>query len=293
VNDLYDDEALLDHFRQWLAAARAESNGIAREFPGLADEADIDPEGQRIGLYRLIEEFTALRQEIKLQTRSARGVQDQAESLVEGLGQAIEQFRSVAPRETEAAFTAGRPLAKALAELDEALERGRTEIEKGRRRIVEESPDMLQAAFTAYHARQSWLRRWLHRSTYEGLLEVYHTLDLDRRRGFFESLLEGYDLIHSRLKRTLQSEGIARVPCVGHPVDPQTMTVLEVIEDSGQPPGTVVDELRRGYTWLGRTLRYAEVRAARSFVPEESPPRETAATEDPTSLQDTATPSAL
>jgi molecular chaperone GrpE len=42
------------------------------------------------------------------------------------------------------------------------------------------------------------------------------------------------------------------------------MTVLEVIDVPEKPAGTVVKELRRGYTWRGRVIRYAEVQAVRS-----------------------------
>jgi hypothetical protein len=39
------------------------------------------------------------------------------------------------------------------------------------------------------------------------------------------------------------------------------MTVIEVVDDPSRPPGTVAKELRRGFTWKGRLLRYAEVQA--------------------------------
>ena len=42
------------------------------------------------------------------------------------------------------------------------------------------------------------------------------------------------------------------------------MTVIEVVDDPDRPPGEVVDEVRRGYTWRGRVLRFAEVRASRT-----------------------------
>ena len=95
------------------------------------------------GLIDLVEEFTALRHELKLQTKSARGLQEQTEALLPALRQAIEQFRSVEPKEAQAAWTAGKPLAEALADLDEALDRGRGEIEKARRAVVEEPADAL------------------------------------------------------------------------------------------------------------------------------------------------------
>jgi molecular chaperone GrpE len=278
VNDLNEDwrepedEVRLDHLRRWLVAVRAEANGLDTGAAPAPAEHDLDvgPDGQPIGFLRLIEEFTALRQEVKLQTKAARGMQEQTVGLVEALRQAIEQFRSVTPRETEASYTAGRPLARALADLDEALDRGRLEIEKARRRIVDEAPRALEDALDTQFDAQSWIRRCVTRSYHHATRELLRRQSAERPRVFFQSLLEGYDLIQARLQRTLKAEGIVRVPCVGHPVDPQTMTVLEVVEDSNQPPGTVVEELRRGYTWLGRTLRYAEVRAARASAPPES-----------------------
>ena len=41
------------------------------------------------------------------------------------------------------------------------------------------------------------------------------------------------------------------------------MTVIEVVDEPRDRPGTVVKELRRGYTWRGRVIRFAEVQAVR------------------------------
>jgi len=47
----------------------------------------------------------------------------------------------------------------------------------------------------------------------------------------------------------MAAEGVERIRCEGLPVDPELMTVLEVIDVPDQSPGTVMKELRRGYTW--------------------------------------------
>jgi hypothetical protein len=52
------------------------------------------------------------------------------------------------------------------------------------------------------------------------------------------------------------------------PVDPELMTVIEVVDEPRNRPGTVVKELRRGYTWKGRLIRCAEVQAARGAATE-------------------------
>ena len=61
----------------------------------------------------------------------------------------------------------------------------------------------------------------------------------------------------------LKSEAIEPIACLGLLVDPERMIVIETTESTEWPPQTVTDELRRGYTWRGRVLRLAEVRAVR------------------------------
>ncbi|WP_406698195.1 nucleotide exchange factor GrpE [Singulisphaera sp. Ch08] len=257
--DQADDDTLLDHFRQWLQEARAEAEALDVQGTGVIDPG---AEVREVGLFQLIEEFTALRHELKLQTRSTRGLQEQSESILGAMQQAIDQFRSVEPRETQAAWSAGKPLAEALADLDEALERGRLEIEKGTRRLIEEPVQTVLSAFDEHYARLSWFRRRLIKSYHERTKEIVRHQGQVRRE-VVEALLEGYGLIQTRLRRALKSERIHAIECLNRPVDPELMTVVEVVEDPDRPPGVVVSELRRGYTWQGRLLRYAEVRASR------------------------------
>ncbi|MEO6811354.1 MAG: nucleotide exchange factor GrpE [Isosphaeraceae bacterium] len=257
-------DLLLDRFRQWLQQARADAEALDQQGP---DSTLGDADGEEVGLYALIEEFTAVRQELKLQTKSTRGLQGQAELLLPALQQAIDQFRAVEPKEAQAAWTAGKSLAESLAVLDEALDRGRDELEKARHRLVEEPGQALASALDDLYARRGWLWRRLVRSYHERALELVRGQGLEARRGLFAALLEGYALIQSRLRRALTAEQIERIDCLGRPVDPDLMIVIEAVDDSDQPPGHVVGELRRGYTWRGRVLRFAEVRASRSPSP--------------------------
>jgi molecular chaperone GrpE len=250
-----DEEALLDQFRQWMREART---GVMGDGPPSSEIAD------EVGLYRLVEEFTALRHEVKLQTKGSRGLQEQAEALLPALKQAIEQFRAVEPREAQAAWVAGKPLAEALADLDEALARGSLQLEKASHRIVDEAQVELADALNALHAGQSWLRRRWTRSYHEAVSEVVRRNGPAARRPLFDALLEGYGLIQTRLHRTMGAEQVRRIETVGQPVNPGLMTVIEVVDDPSRASAEVVDEVRTGYTWRGRVLRYAEVRAARS-----------------------------
>jgi molecular chaperone GrpE len=251
-----DIDAVLERFRRWLQEARDEAETLdAGGVPAPAgDRADF-------GLVNLVEEFTALRHELKLQTKSGRGLIDQAESMVAALRQAIEQFRSVEPKEAQAAWSAGKAIAEALGDLDEALARGRREIERISRRLVDDTTLALADAIDERYRRQSWLRRLLTSDYHRQVQNVVRGgawLHRDRLDG----LIEGYGLIQARLARVMAAEGVARIPSEGRPVDPERMVVFEVIDDPDHPPGTVLKELRSGYTWKGRLLRYAEVQAA-------------------------------
>jgi molecular chaperone GrpE len=257
-----DIDAVLDRFRRWLEAARGEAGQLGAN--GVSDgHAADDPGGDRpeFGLVNLVEEFTALRHELKLQTKSGRGLIEQTESTVAALRQAIEQFRSVEPKEAQAAWSAGRPIAEALGDLDEALARGRREIERIRHRLEEDATLALADAVDQRFRSQSWLRRMLTADFHRQVRNVVHGGGW-LRRDLLDAILEGYGLIQARLARTLTAERIERIACEGRPVDPERMVVVEVVDDPDRPPGTVIKELRSGYMWKGRLLRYAEVQAA-------------------------------
>jgi molecular chaperone GrpE len=249
-----DIDDILDQFRRWLEASRVEADDRV-------PDVDSTGPGREFGLVQLVEEFTALRHELKLQTKSGRGLIEQGESMVAGLRQAIEHFRSVEPKEARAAWAAGKPIAEALADLDESLARGRREIERISRRLGEDSSMALVDAVDERFRRQSWLRRLLTADYHRQVQNVVRGAGW-MRRDLLEAIIEGYGLIQARLARVMASEQIERIACEGRPVDPERMIVLEVVDDPDHLPGIVVKELRSGYTWKGRLLRYAEVQAA-------------------------------
>lgn len=255
-----DQETILDRLRNWLREANASA--------AADDELDSSEAGrQGIGLYRLVEEFTALRQEVKLQTKGTRGLQELAEALLPALRQAMDHFRSAEPREAQAVWSAGKTLAEALADLDEALVRGRSQIEKARRQLVDEAAATLVEALDKQHASLGWFARRSTRAYHQAAREIILQHGPNSNRPFFDALLEGYGLIQSRLARVMKAEQIQRIETVGRPVNPERMTVIEIVDDPGRPAGEVVEEIRSGYTWRGRVLRYAEVRAATASAP--------------------------
>jgi molecular chaperone GrpE len=258
-----DIEATLEKLRQWLEEARASGDGpVTREQSSISGAQN---GAREFGILDLVEEFTALRHELKLQTKSGRTLIDQSDTTVAALRQAVDLVRAVDVKEAQTVWGAGKVLAEALADLDQALLRGEREIERARRQIAAESLSRLESNLETLYRRRSWLKRRILRSYHHEVIEALRS-DRPARDQLFDSFLEGYGLISKRLRRVLASEQIAHIPCEGKLVDPELMIVIEVVDEPRDRPGTVVNELRRGYTWKGRLIRCAEVQAVRGIA---------------------------
>lgn len=157
------------------------------------------------------------------------------------LQQAIDQFRAVEPKEALAAWSAGKSLAEALADLGAALDRGRDELEKARRRLVEEPGQALAAALNALYTPRNWPRRRLVRSYHDRPLALVRDQGLEVRRSLFAALLEGYDLIQSRLRRALNSEQIEWI-ISGTPPESRRPCLRTLKQRAEQAPGESVRE---------------------------------------------------
>jgi molecular chaperone GrpE len=249
---------VLEQFREWLDQAHAQSTRSDDHW-----NEDSSP-AQAVGLVQWVEELTALRHELKLLTKSLRAKEEKDDGALQRFQLAIERFESSGIERQAQVDKACQPLIETLIDLDEALLRGRQVIQKARRRLLEEFAGELNEArerFEAIYRLQPWWRRVLCRPWHAAIQDLYLQRALEAPRRIFDSLLEGYDLVGARLERTMKQESVLRMETVGRPVDPNSMTVLEVVEDPGRPPGTVLEEVRSGYYWKGRILRFAEVKA--------------------------------
>jgi molecular chaperone GrpE len=249
VSIVPDSDQLLERFRAWLAEVDEQSR--------LAGEPEREPPwwNQR----ELVEQFTALRHEVKLQTKSARQSQEQADRLLAGLQEAAEQLRATERKLADAAGDVPEAVLETLMNLDDALRRGRAAVDKLVEQIGEELPELVES-LEAEFRQLSWWRRWTAGPFCQLALQTcrQQTETYVARCG---SLAEGYQLTQARLVKAMRQQQLEGIDSLGQIADPQCMTVVEAVDDPLHSVGLVVEEVRRGYRWRGRVVRFAEVRA--------------------------------
>jgi len=261
MTDWPETDALLERFRTWLGQVREESQSLATDPSQPGSDGAVEGVPSDFGLVDLVREFTALRHEVKLQTKSGRGLEEQTAAAIAAMEEASRQFRDIEPQEAEAARRAALPLIESMADLDEALGRAQTVVESARTRLGESLAAFSRHLADLVAAQPAW-KRWLCRTWHSGVHDLCQA-DAEDRKRIVDALAEGYAMVRKRVERAMAKEDLYRMACVGLPVDPHTMTVVEVVEGEGHAPGTVVEEIRPGYRWNDKVVRYAEVRAAR------------------------------
>ncbi len=299
TNSQWDHEAILSRFRDWLTQTAEEIESLASQqtnqlaslqHPPPAENGDSADEsasisgyvlpGQsvpEVGLLQVVEALTALRHELKLQTKGVRNLETSVERSLQGLDAASQIFQSAQTKQADSPDRTSRPFVEALIELDEGLLRAvrafqavsRPRIDSTRAEPPAEplSEGSLQDDLDRRFDQQPWWRRLIARRWHSLVLETISQktqLAIFSQREGLNNLLQGLELVQARLDRALKKNDIQRLDQVGGPVDPTLMTVVEVVERSDLPPETVAEIVRPGYTWGERVIRFAEVRAVPS-----------------------------
>jgi molecular chaperone GrpE len=74
--------------------------------------------------------------------------------------------------------------------------------------------------------------------------------------------VKGMRIIHRKFLALLETQGVLSFESVGTPFNHNLHEAVAMVKQEGSEPGTVVDELRRGYLWNNELLRHAQVRVA-------------------------------
>lgn len=93
---------------------------------------------------------------------------------------------------------------------------------------------------------------------------------LQALRDFPDSpLKKGVELIYKQLEDLLRKEGVEEIPSLGKPFDCNLHEAEGFVETDSCPDGVIIEELQKGYSLKGKTLRPARVRVARRKIEEQ------------------------
>ena len=130
------------------------------------------------------------------------------------------------------------------------------------------------AEFDNFRKRTIREREELRKTAAEGVIrELLPVVDNFERalqhlgNGEQQAVGEGISMIARQLWDVLQREGVEVIDPVGQPFEPEVHEAVQRVEDSDQPPGTVVAVLVKGYSYSGRLLRPAMVTVAVERAP--------------------------
>jgi molecular chaperone GrpE len=198
------------------------------------DTADSDQGGAESApdLFTLLAELSALKNEVKIESRQIKG--------------ALDQFRDA----FDLVRQAQARLEEAQAQRTQTERRARQEAERDLLLELLELRDRLQAGLDqARRYSPGWFAR-------RGGADA-----------FVAGMADGLGMNLQRLDDTLARRGVLPLRVLGARFDPHTMHAAEASRDPTQADGLVLAELRRGFLQGQRLLRPAEVAVNRLDAP--------------------------
>ena len=153
------------------------------------------------------------------------------------------------------------PLQQALADLESFKDRylrTAAELDNFRKRTARTRSDV----------REETLR--------DALLQFAPVMDnmrraLDQDTQGVDALKEGIELIYDQLRTAFSTYGLEPIQAIDTEFDPNLHEAMMEVEDSERTPGTVIQEMEKGYTLNGKIVRPSRVVVSKAVSEEESP----------------------
>ena len=233
-------DEILRHFETMLDQALASEEppgGIEAELLSLA-ESDGEEVDRQCDSYALWSAMTALTQEIRLQGRAFKELNESVGTQAERIAAEIRAAYELRERDLQrqADYRARRHILGALIDSRDRMARG-----------------LETASASRSEPRETnWLDRLLGRSP-----------DTPAA-GTAAALLKGYQLGLERLDALLGEFDATEIPCRGQIFDARRMNAVDVEESKSVADGTVLEVYRSGYEWNGEVFRPAQVKVARA-----------------------------
>jgi molecular chaperone GrpE len=163
--------------------------------------------------------------------------------------------------EPESQEAAAEPEVDGLAELEAARAEAAANYDRYVRAVAELDNYRKRTVRLRAEARDETLR--------DVLLQVAPVLDNLRRALRQETqeaelLKQGVELICGQFNDVLKGYGLAEIESVGQPFDPEVHEALAEVPDDEHAPGTIIEEMEKGYKLNDKVVRYARVVVSRA-----------------------------
>ena len=184
---------------------------------------------------------------------STKGAVESQEEMAEPCEAAVESQEAAAAESQE---EAAEPEADGPAELEAARAEAAANYDRYVRAVAELDNYRKRTVRMRTEARDETLR--------DVLLQVAPILDNLRRALRQETqeaelLQQGVELICGQFNDVLKGYGLAEIEAVGQPFDPEVHEALAEVPDDEHAPGTVIEEMEKGYKLNDKVVRYARV----------------------------------
>ena len=171
-------------------------------------------------------------EEIK-ETEAKEGIQEEQSDLVEE----NQEVKEVTPEEK-------------IKELEDKVARAFAEMENQRRRFEKEREDAFNYGGFAFAKETLNLIDNLERSK-----QILKSDEILKNSEALKKTLEHFDIINKDMVSILSKNGIIPVDSVGKKLDPNLHQAMMEIDDDQKEPGTIIQEIQKGFMMKERLLR--------------------------------------
>ena len=163
--------------------------------------------------------------------------EDQGNELEKNTSEKIEEIKETTPEEK-------------ILELEDKIARAFAEMENQRRRFEKEREDAFNYGGFAFAKETLNLIDNLERS--KQILESDEAL---KDSEALKKTLEHFDIINKDMVSILSKNGITPIDSIGKKLDPNLHQAMMEIDDDQKEPGTIIQEIQKGFMMKDRLLR--------------------------------------
>ena len=143
-------------------------------------------------------------------------------------------------------------------ELEEKILRSLAEMENQRRRFEKERDEAFEFGGFAFAKESLALIDNLERAK-----SSFQNDEKFKQNKDFPKIIEAFDVIEKDLIKIFKRNGIEQINCLNKKFDPNFHQAMLEIDNTSKEPGTVVQEIQKGYTMKSRLLRPSKVGVTR------------------------------